>query len=201
VALRGHACAVIRIGETALAGWGGGFELSDPEKPPLEHGLTATEGRSGRHIHCRMDWTGVQGTLWQLSREKSLIAKRSEMKGNSGHTSKANFGSDICEFESSMPSQPVRSLQFVFWWCEEPPTFPRVRDLPTFRDAYRRRRCIIPVDGFFERKAIKGQKAKQPYARLSRYPANDGYAPGSYVSGLQGGGRWIEGPCRKERRC
>ena len=28
----------------------------------------------------------------------------------------------------------------------------------------RRRRCIIPVDGFFEWKAIKGQKAKQPYA-------------------------------------
>ena len=43
----------------------------------------------------RMDSTGVQVTLWQLSREKSLIAKRSELKGNSGHTSKANFGSDI----------------------------------------------------------------------------------------------------------
>jgi len=45
------------------------------------------------------EWTGlgVQVTLWQLNPEKSLIAKRSEMKGNSGHTSKANFGSDICE--------------------------------------------------------------------------------------------------------
>jgi putative SOS response-associated peptidase YedK len=39
-----------------------------------------------------------------------------------------------------------------------------VRDLPTFRDAYQLRRCIIPVDGFFEWKAIKGQRAKQPYA-------------------------------------
>src|SRR4051794_38354240 len=33
-----------------------------------------------------------------------------------------------------------------------------------FRDAYRRRRCIMPVDLFFEWKAIKGARAKQPYA-------------------------------------
>jgi putative SOS response-associated peptidase YedK len=39
-----------------------------------------------------------------------------------------------------------------------------VDKLPTFADAYRRRRCIVPVDGFFEWKAIKGQNAKQPYA-------------------------------------
>ena len=39
-----------------------------------------------------------------------------------------------------------------------------MHSLPTFREAYRNRRCILPVDGFFEWKAIKGQKAKQPYA-------------------------------------
>src|ERR1700730_10624278 len=72
-------------------GWGGGFELSDPEKPPLEHGLTATEGGSARHIHCRMDRTGVQVTLWQLSREKSLIAKRSENEGKFGPHFKGQF--------------------------------------------------------------------------------------------------------------
>ena len=46
-----------------------------------------------------------------------------------------------------------------------------VGTLPTFRNAYRRRRCILPVDGFFEWKAIKGQKAKQPYAIAMK----DGY--------------------------
>jgi putative SOS response-associated peptidase YedK len=39
-----------------------------------------------------------------------------------------------------------------------------VHRLPMFKDAYRRRRCILPVDGFFESKAMKGQRAKQPYA-------------------------------------
>src|SRR3954453_13616843 len=33
-----------------------------------------------------------------------------------------------------------------------------------FRDAYARRRCILPIDAFFEWKAILGQKVKQPFA-------------------------------------
>ena len=57
-------------------------------------------------------------------------------------------------------------------WCNDPTGGRKpinakcetVRDLPSFRDAYRTRRCIVPVDGFFEWKAIKGQRAKQPYA-------------------------------------
>ena len=39
----------------------------------------------------------------------------------------------------------------------------KLTKLPTFRDAYRRRRCILPVDGFFYWKATKG-KMKQPVA-------------------------------------
>ena len=39
-----------------------------------------------------------------------------------------------------------------------------VASLPSFRDAYKRRRCLLPVDNFFEWKAIKGANAKQPYA-------------------------------------
>ena len=57
-------------------------------------------------------------------------------------------------------------------WCNDPSGGRKpinakcetIRTLPTFRDAYRLRRCIVPVDGFFELKAIKGQKSKQPYA-------------------------------------
>jgi putative SOS response-associated peptidase YedK len=39
-----------------------------------------------------------------------------------------------------------------------------VASLPMFRDAYRLRRCILPIDNFFEWKAINGARAKQPYA-------------------------------------
>jgi putative SOS response-associated peptidase YedK len=39
-----------------------------------------------------------------------------------------------------------------------------VASLPSFRDAFKRRRCILPVDNFFEWRAIKGAKLKQPYA-------------------------------------
>jgi len=57
-----------------------------------------------------------------------------------------------------IPNDPTGGRKPINAKCET------VQDLPTFRDAYRTRRCIVPVDGFFEWKAIKGQRAKQPYA-------------------------------------
>ena len=39
-----------------------------------------------------------------------------------------------------------------------------VARLPTFRAAYAKRRCIVPVDCFFEWRAVKGARAKQPFA-------------------------------------
>jgi putative SOS response-associated peptidase YedK len=38
----------------------------------------------------------------------------------------------------------------------------------SFRQAYRKRRCLIPADGFYEWRAVPGQKAKQPYHITSR---------------------------------
>ncbi|MBN8958775.1 MAG: SOS response-associated peptidase [Rhizobiales bacterium] len=68
-----------------------------------------------------------------------------------------------------------RSLDPIKWgliphWCADPkggrkPINARsetVGTLPVFRDAYRARRCILPVDGFFEWQVTTS--GKQPYA-------------------------------------
>jgi putative SOS response-associated peptidase YedK len=65
---------------------------------------------------------------------------------------------------------PDRRAQAVNAKCET------VGTLPTFRDAYRLRRCILPVDGFYEWKAIKWQRAKQPYAIAMKNGAPFGIA-------------------------
>jgi putative SOS response-associated peptidase YedK len=70
-----------------------------------------------------------------------------------------------------------RSLDLLKWgliphWCSDPRGGRRpinakaesVAGLPTFKDAYALRRCIVPVDGFFEWRAIRDARAKQPYA-------------------------------------
>src|SRR5262249_47191405 len=70
-----------------------------------------------------------------------------------------------------------RSLDLLKWgliphWCNDPRGGRRpinakaenVSTLPTFRDAYALRRCIVPIDGFFEWRASGGARAKQPYA-------------------------------------
>jgi putative SOS response-associated peptidase YedK len=48
------------------------------------------------------------------------------------------------------------------YWYEDPKGGRKLINAKCETD--RKRRCILPVDGFFEWKAIKGQKAKQPYA-------------------------------------
>lgn len=75
------------------------------------------------------------------------------------------------------PETGARSLDPLFWgliprWVKEAnggrkpinAKAETVAALPSFRDAYKKRRCIVPVDSFFEWKPIPGSRAKQPFA-------------------------------------
>ncbi len=93
---------------------------------------------------------------------------------------------------------PLDSLRWglIPYWCKDPKggrkpinaKWETVATLPTFRDAYRRRRCILPVDAFYEWKAIKGRK--QPYALAMRDRSPFGIA-GVWENWKDPAGEWI----------
>jgi len=75
------------------------------------------------------------------------------------------------------PETGARHLGQLWWgliahWVKEPApklkpinaTAERVASAPMFRAAYAKRRCLVPVDNFFEWTKVKGKGPKQPYA-------------------------------------
>ena len=69
----------------------------------------------------------------------------------------------------------VRKLETLHWglvpfWAKDPSAGNRMinaraetlAEKSAYRNAFRKRRCIIPADGFYEWKKVPGRKAKQP---------------------------------------
>src|SRR5579884_58758 len=99
------------------------------------------------------------------------------------------------------PTQPIpvvrvvngkRSFALMRWgllpsWVKDPKTFPllinargeSVLDKPAFRNAMRRRRCLIPTDGFYEWQPA----TRQPYFVRAKRDA-EGAAPPLAFAGL-----------------
>jgi putative SOS response-associated peptidase YedK len=103
------------------------------------------------------------------------------------------------------PTQPIpivrladgkRSFALMRWglwpsWVKDPKTFPllinargeSVLEKPAFRNAMRRRRCLIPTDGFYEWQARGAGGPKQPYFVGAKRDAG-GQAPPLAFAGL-----------------
>ena len=74
------------------------------------------------------------------------------------------------------PGTGERRLDLLRWglvprWAKDPAGAARlinaraetVATTPAFREAFRRRRCLVPADGFYEWQAVPGAARKQPY--------------------------------------
>jgi len=104
------------------------------------------------------------------------------------------------------PTQPIpvvrivdgkRSFTLMRWgllpsWVKDPKTFPllinargeSVLEKPAFRNAMRRRRCLIPTDGFYEWQVLgKAGAPKRPFFVRAKRNA-DGSAPPLAFAGL-----------------
>lgn len=77
------------------------------------------------------------------------------------------------------PDSGKRTLDRLQWgliphWAKEPGLRPinakaeGIVTKPMFRQAYAKRRCIVPMDGFYEWQAVPGEKRKQPWYITSR---------------------------------
>ena len=81
---------------------------------------------------------------------------------------------------ASVPNTPEKQVEFFHWglipsWAKDPKIGNRMinarsetlAEKPSFREAYKRRRCLILADGYYEWQKIPGDRAKQPvYIRL-----------------------------------
>jgi putative SOS response-associated peptidase YedK len=85
-------------------------------------------------------------------------------------------GSTIVAIRSTGDDTRSRTGSVMRWglipaWVKDPASMPMlhnarvetVAEKPMFRQALRRRRCLIPASGFYEWKAVPGQKLKQPF--------------------------------------
>ncbi len=104
------------------------------------------------------------------------IARYFDAVDDGAHALEANYNvAPTQDVYAVLVDGGVRRLEALHWglvpfWAKTPSTGNRminaraetVATTNAYRRAFRKRRCIIPADGFYEWKVVPGQKAKQP---------------------------------------
>jgi putative SOS response-associated peptidase YedK len=113
---------------------------------------------------------------YRLSRRKQIIEEHFDaVSGDEDWTPRYNVApTQPVPAIRQNPKEPVRNLSLLRWglipsWSKDSSGAARminarsetVSTLPSFRDALKSRRCLIPADGFYEWQ--RKEKAKQPY--------------------------------------
>jgi putative SOS response-associated peptidase YedK len=94
---------------------------------------------------------------------------------NFHHAPEARYNVAPTQPVAVVPNDGKNSLDYYTWglipfWAKDPSIGSRMinarsetlEEKPSFRSAFRRRRCLIPASGFYEWKAVEGQKSKTP---------------------------------------
>ena len=124
-----------------------------------------------------------------------IISTPEAIRALFGYAEQPNFPSRY----NVAPTQPIpvvrlhdgkRSFALMRWgllpsWVKDPRAFPllinargeSVLEKPAFRNAMRRRRCLIPTDGFYEWQAARSGGPKRPYYVRARRNADGGASP------------------------
>ncbi len=112
---------------------------------------------------------------YRLSRRKQILEERFGAEGEDDWSPRYNIApTQMVPVVRQHPKEPRRDLSLLRWglipsWSKDASGRARainarsetVATLPTFRDSFQSRRCLIPADGFYE--WHKRGSAKQPY--------------------------------------
>jgi putative SOS response-associated peptidase YedK len=82
-------------------------------------------------------------------------------------------GSPILALREAPDGRRITTMRWglIPSWAKDPKALPMlhnargetIAEKPMFRQAFKKRRCIIPATGFYEWKAVPGQRSKQPF--------------------------------------
>lgn len=112
---------------------------------------------------------------YRLSRRKQILEERFGAEGEDDWIPRYNIApTQMVLVVRQHPKEPRRDLSLLRWglipsWSKDASGAARainaraetVATLPTFRDSFQSRRCLLPADGFYEWQ--KRGSAKQPY--------------------------------------